>query len=64
MEKQVFPWRGARYIEDVIFTYWSETMKCPVCGTPDLLMTERQGVEIDYCPSCAAYGWIVESWTN
>lgn len=27
-------------------------MKCPVCGTPDLLMTERQGVEIDYCPSC------------
>ncbi|VVE05182.1 hypothetical protein PAQ31011_02349 [Pandoraea aquatica] len=27
-------------------------MKCPVCGTPDLLMTERQGVEIDYCPKC------------
>lgn len=27
-------------------------MKCPVCGTPELLMTERQGVEIDYCPSC------------
>ncbi|VVE67349.1 hypothetical protein PCA31118_02565 [Pandoraea captiosa] len=27
-------------------------MKCPVCGTPDLLMTERQGVEIDYCPNC------------
>ncbi|VVD78424.1 zf-TFIIB domain-containing protein [Pandoraea soli] len=27
-------------------------MKCPVCGTPDLLMAERQGVEIDYCPSC------------
>ncbi|VVD69855.1 hypothetical protein PCA20602_00568 [Pandoraea capi] len=27
-------------------------MKCPVCGIPDLLMTERQGVEIDYCPSC------------
>lgn len=27
-------------------------MKCPVCGTPDLLMTERQGVEIDYCPTC------------
>ncbi|ACC74595.1 zf-TFIIB domain-containing protein [Paraburkholderia phymatum] len=27
-------------------------MKCPVCKTPDLLMTERQGVEIDYCPNC------------
>lgn len=27
-------------------------MKCPVCKTPDLLMSERQGIEIDYCPSC------------
>ncbi len=27
-------------------------MKCPVCKEPDLLMTERQGVEIDYCPTC------------
>jgi Zn-finger nucleic acid-binding protein len=27
-------------------------MKCPVCNTPDLLMTERQGIEIDYCPTC------------
>ncbi len=27
-------------------------MKCPVCENTDLLMTERQGVEIDYCPSC------------
>lgn len=27
-------------------------MKCPVCPTADLLMTERQGVEIDYCPQC------------
>jgi uncharacterized protein len=27
-------------------------MKCPVCNTVDLLMTERQGVEIDYCPQC------------
>lgn len=26
-------------------------MKCPVDGTA-LLMTERQGVEIDYCPTC------------
>ena len=27
-------------------------MECPVCSGTDLLMTERQGVEIDYCPSC------------
>jgi Zn-finger nucleic acid-binding protein len=27
-------------------------MKCPVCVTPDLLMTDRQGIEIDYCPQC------------
>ncbi len=26
-------------------------MKCPVCSV-DLLMTERQEVEIDYCPQC------------
>jgi Zn-finger nucleic acid-binding protein len=27
-------------------------MKCPVCIDPDLMMSERQGVEIDYCPKC------------
>ena len=27
-------------------------MMCPVCQTVDLRMTDRQGVEIDYCPSC------------
>jgi len=27
-------------------------MKCPVCTQVDLLMTDRQGVEIDYCPQC------------
>ena len=27
-------------------------MKCPVCPTTNLVMTERQGVEIDYCPEC------------
>jgi Zn-finger nucleic acid-binding protein len=29
----------------------SEAMRCPVDDT-DLLMTERQGVEVDYCPKC------------
>lgn len=27
-------------------------MKCPVCKTPDLLMADRQGIEIDYCGTC------------
>lgn len=26
-------------------------MKCPLCNV-DLVMSERQGVEIDYCPQC------------
>lgn len=27
-------------------------MKCPIDPTVDLIMTDRQGVEIDYCPTC------------
>lgn len=27
-------------------------MKCPTCPTTDLLMSERFGIEIDYCPQC------------
>jgi Zn-finger nucleic acid-binding protein len=27
-------------------------MKCPICTTVELVMSERQGVEIDYCPNC------------
>lgn len=27
-------------------------MKCPVCVDIDLVMSERSGVEIDYCPKC------------
>ena len=27
-------------------------MKCPVCTDTNLLMTDRQGIEIDYCPGC------------
>lgn len=26
-------------------------MKCPTCST-SLVMTDRQGIEIDYCPDC------------
>ena len=27
-------------------------MKCPHCVDSTLVMAERQGVEIDYCPTC------------
>lgn len=27
-------------------------MKCPVCAGVELKMSERQGIEIDYCPEC------------
>ena len=27
-------------------------MKCPNCPTESLVMADRQGVEIDYCPNC------------
>ena len=27
-------------------------MKCPDCVNTLLIMSERQGVEIDYCPQC------------
>lgn len=27
-------------------------MKCPVCQEVALVMTERSGIEIDYCPQC------------
>lgn len=27
-------------------------MLCPVCKTVNLAMTDRQGIEIDYCPNC------------
>lgn len=27
-------------------------MKCPTCTTIDLVMSERAGIEIDYCPQC------------
>lgn len=27
-------------------------MECPVCTGVSLVMSERQGIEIDYCPKC------------
>lgn len=27
-------------------------MNCPVCKETNLVISERQGVEIDYCPKC------------
>lgn len=27
-------------------------MECPVCKNVKLVMSDRQGIEIDYCPNC------------
>ncbi|MGB8718131.1 MAG: zf-TFIIB domain-containing protein [Desulfobacterales bacterium] len=27
-------------------------MKCPICKEVNLVMADRQGIEIDYCPEC------------
>lgn len=27
-------------------------MQCPVCSDVNLVMSERSGIEIDYCPKC------------
>ncbi len=27
-------------------------MLCPVCKNVNLAMTDRQGIEVDYCPTC------------
>jgi Zn-finger nucleic acid-binding protein len=27
-------------------------MKCPICSDTNLVITDRQGIEIDYCPAC------------
>ena len=27
-------------------------MQCPVCPSSTLVMSDRQGIEIDYCPQC------------
>ena len=27
-------------------------MKCPVCKDVTLLMSEKKGIDIDYCPEC------------
>lgn len=27
-------------------------MNCPVCSNISLVMSERNGIEIDYCPQC------------
>lgn len=27
-------------------------MKCPTCTDSTLVMADRQGIEIDYCPAC------------
>jgi uncharacterized protein len=38
--------------EGAVRAHQEVIMKCPVCVDPTLTMSERQGVEIDYCPQC------------
>ena len=38
-------------------------MNCPIDGS-DLVMTERQGIEIDYARSAVGSGSIAENWTR
>ena len=39
-------------IVTIRFSLWNkDIMKCPNCAT-ELRMSERKGVEIDYCPTC------------
>lgn len=39
-------------------------MQCPIDGT-HLVLAERAGVEIGYCPQCrGGAGWIGASWTR
>jgi len=40
-------WRNPKWAARV-----ERRMKCPVCKEPNLTMSERQGIEIDYCPVC------------
>jgi len=35
-----------------LLTKGEEMMNCPACNNVSLLMMERQGVEVDYCPTC------------
>jgi uncharacterized protein len=36
----------------IIFSARRMTMDCPVCKNVKLVMSDRQGIEIDYCPNC------------
>ncbi len=39
-------------------------MKCPTCKETSLVMTDRQGIEIDYCPECRGVWLAAASWTS
>jgi uncharacterized protein len=38
-------------VADVTTKEKGRVLLCPSCGV-DLVMSERQGIEIDYCPKC------------
>ena len=53
--KHVFEY-GRNHVRATRENQQPNTMKCPVCTAPDLVMADRQGVEIEYCPKCRGVG--------
>ena len=50
---QVFPEKAEGLVQMLrLSKFEGMTMKCPTCKDTPLVMAERQGVEIDYCPAC------------
>ena len=50
---RLLPWKhnGAAALSPHLSNL-EKNMKCPTCPDTTLVMTDRQGVEIDYCPTC------------
>jgi Zn-finger nucleic acid-binding protein len=48
----ILPLAPVKVLFIIYFDERSLIMKCPICKEPDLVMSDRQGIEIDYCPAC------------
>lgn len=40
------------FLSKLIYINGELLMQCPVCKNTSLAISERQGIEIDYCPAC------------
>ena len=43
---------GETFSNDTNSVLKEKPMKCPTCPETNLVLSERQGIEIDYCPDC------------